>query len=123
MNPTVVFFGTAILLTLIAFLHDFFSDIYRKTLKYQTTHSQATVTKLGYIDAHMKWIRMGRKSIPIWQDKQYNVHLLFEGSEYRFNDQDLYFKVNIGDTVSIIVHQGYNKKGKIKHQYLSIDDE
>lgn len=95
--------------------------IYRKTaLRYKTTRDVAKVVNKDY-DDHFA-LQIATKNYPLDLYDEYNVYILYKGEKLCFDDEDLYEKVKVGDTVHILIHNGFNKYGELKHTYLSIED-
>ena len=55
------------------------------------------------------------------QRDEYNVYILYKGEKLCFDDEDLYEKVKVGDTVFVLIHKGFDKHGELKHTYLSVE--
>lgn len=72
-----------------------------------------------------KMVKVGKTWEPqhYVQPEQYNVHLNYKGERHIFNCKDIYESVEVGDTIPIFVHTGYNEKGKVKHVFLTIGDK
>lgn len=93
--------------------------IYRKTaLRYETTSDVAKVVGKDYNDNLA--LRIATRNWALYDE--YNVYILYKGEKYCFNDEDLYEKVEVGDTVRVLIHKGFDKYGELKHTYLSIED-
>lgn len=56
----------------------------------------------------------------IFHDEEFDVYLIYKDNEYCFNDKDMFDSLEVGDEVNVVVHEGYNQKGKLKHIYLTI---
>jgi hypothetical protein len=53
--------------------------------------------------------------------EEYNVYFVYAYNNHVFNNKELYEQVKSGvDSFEIIVHKGYNKKGRLKHVYYTI---
>lgn len=95
--------------------------IYRKTtLRYETTRDVAKVIRKEEDDNFA--LQIATKTYPLGLYDEYDVYISYKGEEHCFDDEDLYEKVEAGDTVRILVHRGYDKFGELKHTYLSIED-
>lgn len=110
----------------IYFIYYLCITIYRKTLRYDTFSSTAQVCYKEYEEEYSttSFIHVDKVLVPHTQehDEEYKVYLMFEDKEYVFDDENLYKEVNVGDSIRVTVHKGYNKKDELKHVYLSIDD-
>lgn len=105
----------------ILFLYDWIIAIYRKTaLRYEITHDVAEVVDKDYDDNF--GMQIATKTYPLGLYDEYNVYILYKGEEHCFNNEDLYKKVKVGDTVHILIHKGFNQYGELKYTYLSIED-
>lgn len=97
-------------------------------LRYEEGYKWVKVGKKQYQDANTIYIPMtistGKTTTttltPIFQDEEFNVYLIYKGNEYGFNNKDLFDSLKVGDEVEVIVHEGYNRKGELKHTYLTI---
>ncbi len=85
-------------------------------LRYETIHDVAKVVDKYYDESAIKW------ATGIYAYDKYNVYILYKGEEYCFDDKELHEKVKIGDSVNILIHKGFNKCGKLKRTYLSIEE-
>jgi len=93
--------------------------IYRKTaLRYETTRDVAKVVDKDYDDNFA--MQIATKTYPLGLFDEYKVYILYNGEKHCFDDKDLYEKVKVGDIVHILIHNGYDKHGELKHIYLSI---
>jgi hypothetical protein len=94
--------------------------IYHKTaLRYETTRDVAKVVEKNYDDNYA--MQIATKTYPLGLYDEYNVYIWYNGKKYCFDDENLYKKVKVGATVHILIHNGYNKHGELKHSYLSIE--
>ena len=105
---------------LIWIIYKIVTSIYHKTLRYETFPSSAKVCNAEYVEEYTTWIYCGKTMIPQFHDEEFNVYLMYEGTEYCFDDEELYNSVNIGNNIPVVVHKGYNKRNEVKHIYLSI---
>ena len=103
----------------ICLIYEIAMAIYRKTaLRYETTSDVAKVVYKDYDDNFA--MQYATKTYPLGLFDEYNVYILYNGKKHCFDDEDLYEKVKVGDIVHILIHNGYDKHGEIKHTYLSI---
>ena len=103
----------------ICLIYEIAMAIYRKTaLRYETTSDVAKVVYKDYDDNFA--MQYATKTYPLGLFDEYNVYILYNGEKHCFDDEDLYEKVKVGDIVHILIHNGYDKHGEIKHTYLSI---
>ncbi|MCI9178008.1 MAG: hypothetical protein HFJ28_05560 [Clostridia bacterium] len=97
---------------------------YYDTLRYETFSDTAKVCSKKYEEEYIttKILPVGKVMVPQihCHDEEYNVYLMYRGEKHCFNNKDLYNLVNIGDSVCILVHKGYNKKNELKNVYLSV---
>ena len=122
-----ILFGFLLLLiigSVIWLIYEKIIAIYHMKLRYETFPSRAKVCKKEYEDEYTNIIMVGKVMVPQthYYDEEYNVYLMYNGEQYCFDDEELYNSVNIGDTVHVLVHKGYNKKDELKHVYLSIEE-
>lgn len=105
----------------ILLIYDCIITIYRKTaLRYETTPDVATVVDKEYDDNFS--LQIATKTYPLGLFDEHNVYIVYKGEEHCFDNEDLYEKVKVGDTVRILIHKGFDKYGELKHTYLSIED-
>ena len=83
-------------------IYEVIRQVYCDTLRYETFSDTAKVCSKKY-------------------EEEYNVYLMYYGEQHCFDDEQLYNSVNIGDSVCILVHKGYNTKNELKNVYLSIN--
>ena len=103
----------------ICLIYEIAMAIYRKTaLRYETTSDVAKVVYKDYDDNFA--MQYATKTYPLGLFDEYNVYILYNGEKHCSDDEDLYEKVKVGDIVHILIHNGYDKHGVIKHTYLSI---
>lgn len=94
--------------------------IYRKkSLRYRIKRGEGIVIKKEFDDRFITQIVT--KTFPMGLFNEYNVHILFRGKTYCFNDEELFKKVKVGDHVSILIHHGYDKQWNLKDTYLSVE--
>ena len=106
----------------ICLIYEIAMAIYRKTaLRYETTRDVAKVVYKDYDDNFA--MQYATKTYPLGLFDEYNVYILYNGKKHCFDDEDLYKKVKVGDIVHILIHNGYDKHGELKHTYLSIIGE
>ena len=106
-------------------IYEVLMEVYYSTLRYETFSDTAEV----YSKKHEKEyttttiIPAGRVMVPQihYHDEEYNVCLMYRGEQHNFDNKDLYYSVEIGDSVCILVHKGYNTKNELKKVYLSIN--
>ena len=67
-------------------------------------------------------MQMATKTYPLGLYDEYNVYISHNGETHRFNNAYLYQKVKVGDFVHILIHNGYNQDGELKHTYISIEE-
>lgn len=104
----------------IGLIYEIAMAIYRKTaLRYETTRDVAKVVDKDYDDNFA--LQLATKTYPLGLYDEYNVYIWYNGEKHCFDDKALYKKVKVGDIVHILIHNGYNKHGELKHTYLSIE--
>ncbi len=115
-----ILYGSFIALLVIAFIEFLYSKakkIYHKTLRYETSFSTAKVLNKKHEEEYDFYLQG-----TVHHDEEFNVYLMYEGKQYCFNSKKLYKSVHAGDMACILVHKGYNKKNKLKHTYITIDE-
>lgn len=101
--------------------YEIYIAIYRKTaLRYEITRDVAKVVDKNY-DENFE-MQLATKTYPWGLYDEYNVYILYKGEKLCFDDEDLYEKVEVGDTVYVLIHKGFDKHGELKHTYLSIEN-
>lgn len=100
--------------------------VYKVTLRYETFPSTAMVFKKEYEKEHSskRLVMSGpfMASIPEEQPAKFKVYVMYGEKEHCLNSENLYNSVNLGDEISILVHEGYNKANELKYLYLSIGE-
>ena len=61
------------------------------------------------------------KRYPFVRLNESNVFLSCNGQPYRLDDDELYKKVQEGDLVNILIHDGYNEHDELKKSYITIE--
>ena len=92
----------------------------KTALRYETMRDVAKVVRKEEDDNFV--LQIATKTYPLGLWDEYNVYLSYKGEEHCIDDEDLYEKVKVGDTVRILVHKGYNKNGELKRTYISCED-
>lgn len=57
---------------------------------------------------------------PLFEDCQLVVRYM--GQNYTFDDSEVYRRYEIGQTVRLLIHSGFNKNGVLKDTYFSLAD-
>lgn len=99
------------------------SEIYYTTLKYKTHTETVTVLGKKFKPAYTSttYVRAGKVTIPQTHHhtEKHDVYVDYEGETYCINDNDLFKKVEIGESIEVTVNEGYNRKGQVKNIYLT----
>jgi len=102
-------------------------DFYVRHLDYKTFSDIAIVDSFEYKRAHTTttMLKVGNVMVPQIRhhNEEYNVWLEYKGELYCIDDEELFNDVEENEKVRVWVNKGYNKKGKVKHIFLSIDSE
>ena len=95
---------------------------YRKKLRYEVYPDTAKVIKKEHVTPYTNTyiIAIGKIMVPqtIYYSEAFNVFLTYDGKEYCFNDEELYNLLEVGDSIYVMVHKGFNKKNEVKDIYL-----
>ncbi len=51
---------------------------------------------------------------------RYYVYIWIDGRRIELENRALYYKVEVGDVIEIDVHKGYNKNGKMCHEFFEV---
>lgn len=95
--------------------------ILKKGLQYREEKVSVLVNKIEYVPEKLRYIPTWCSVFPLECPEEYNVHYIYGYGEHLLNDKNLFEKVNAGKkSFDIIVHQGYNKRGKLKYVYHTI---
>lgn len=104
---------------------------HKKVLRYEEFYELVDVGRKDHQNAYTTYTSSsafnGKTVIAIiaqiFHDEEFNVHLVYKGKEYCFNDEDMFNSLEVGDKVKVIVHEGYNQKGKLENTYLTIAEQ
>lgn len=109
----------AVLIVLILFVIGCFSvGVYRsKKYEYKVVQVEGKVVKKEAISN--EGIKTS-KTIPIGVFAEHNVYIEIDGKTIDFDDEELYRRVEVGDTVILDAHRGYDKKGILRHEYHEV---
>ena len=98
-------------------------EIYYATLKYKSHTETVTVLEKKFKAAYTSttYMRVGKVTVPQTHhhDEEYNVYVDYKGVTYCIDDNDLFEKVEIGESITVTVNEGYNRKGQVKNIYLT----
>lgn len=116
-------FGILIVVVLAIFVLFFvgcFSiGVYRsKKYEYKVVQVEGKVVKKEAISN--EGIKTSKTTLPVGVFAEYNVYIEIDGKTIDFDDEDLFRKVEVGDTVQLNVHKGYDKKGALRHEYHEV---
>lgn len=97
---------------------------YARALTYSSDHAKAKVVDKKHENATYSTTLMpiGKVLIPQThriEERNY-VSLRVNDEVHVINDKDLYWDVEVGDSVDVIVHDGYNKRGILTHTYITL---
>lgn len=104
-----------------------YKEIRNKFLRYDEFNKVVKVGRKSYEKAHTEYISQiistGKTTtvtmVPIFYGEAFNVYVIYKGKEYGFNDEEMFHSLEVGDTVNVVVHEGYNWNGKLKHIELT----
>lgn len=107
--------------------HDVYKWRYNKTLRYEVTPATSRVIKKDFKGSYTttSMMRIGKTWFPQvhTHPEKYNVCLFCWGKSYTLNNRKLYDSVKVNDIIPVSVHTGYDKKGDIKEQYITLRTE
>ena len=92
-----------------------FGVIRYKNLTYQITTIEGKVVKKEFLGDETFEFKGKVHKVPIYNE--FLVTVLIDGKEIELDDADLFSKVEVGQTIKIKQHSGYNSKGQIRHEY------
>lgn len=107
-------------INLIIFIIQEFRNI---TLRYERFHDiPVEVCKKECIKIHNEFLpkQMEETSLIEHYEEEYIVYVMFEGNEYSFINEKLYYETCVDEVIFVCVHKGYNRKGKLKNIYLTL---
>lgn len=92
-----------------------FGVIRYKNLTYQITTIEGKVVKKEFLENESFEYKGKVHKVPI--RKEFLVTVLVNGKEIELDDAELFSQVEVGQTIKIKQHSGYNSKGQIRHEY------
>lgn len=99
----------------------FIPRLRKKLLRYKKEKVQVPVLRIEYVPERISQIPHYRSLYSRVIPEEYNVHYVYGYRNHVFNNKELYDKISKGEkTFEIIVHKGYNKRGRLKHIYHTI---
>lgn len=109
-----------VLIVLILFVIGCFSvGVYRsKKYEYKVVRVEGKVVKKEAISN--EGIKTSKTTLPIGVFVEHNVYIEIDGKTIDFDDEELYRRVEVGDTVILDAHRGYDKKGILRHEYHEV---
>jgi predicted membrane protein len=109
-----------VLIVLILFVIGCFSvGVYRsKKYEYKVVRVEGKVVKKEAISN--EGIKTSKTTLPIGVFVEHNVYIEIDGKTIDFDDEELYRRVEVGDTVILDAHRGYDKKGRLRHEYHEV---
>ncbi|MBR2744261.1 MAG: hypothetical protein IKE01_03075 [Clostridia bacterium] len=90
-------------------------------MQYKTViQGQGTVTKKRW--NRPIWLQhTENNNFPLCALDEFHVYVTYNCERLCFDGKEFFDKVNVGDTVMVHLHCGYDKAGKIRHEYYSVD--
>ena len=99
------------------------SEFYKATLNYKSHKETVIVLEKNFKGAYTTTthVRVGKVTVPQMHhhSEEYNVYVDYEGVTYRINDNELFEDVVIGENIEVTVHEGCDRKGRIRNIYLT----
>lgn len=100
------------------------SEFYKATLNYKRHKETVIVLEKKFKGAYTTTtthVRVGKVTVPQMHhhSEEYNVYVDYEGVTYRINDNELFEDVVIGEKIEVTVHEGCDRKGRIRNIYLT----
>jgi tRNA A37 methylthiotransferase MiaB len=99
-------------------------QVRNKYLDYTVREAQVQVVRksqeASYESTTVQMIGDTMRPMPEQHDEENDIYVSYEGTERCFQNKDVYDAVEVGDYVTIEVHEGRNQKGEIKNVYLSL---
>lgn len=97
---------------------------YRKKLRYEIYPDTAKVKSKEHVAAYTTtcMVLIGKIMMPqtTYHSEKFNVCLVHDGKEYCFNNEEMYNLLEVGDSVYVMVHKGFNKRNEVKDIYLGM---
>ncbi len=93
-----------------------YGTIRAKTLKYQVVTIEGKVVRKEFNGDEV--FKIGDKIHRVPMEDEYLVFVHVDGGkEIEIDDADLFDRVNVGETIELEQHRGYDKKGTVRHEY------
>lgn len=101
------------------------AEIYKLTLRYETSKEYVKVYKKEYKNAHSTTILMPVDEIMIPQTQhhkaEYNIYIIYDEEIYCINNKDLFDIVDSNDIICVYAHKGYNRQNVLKDIYFDVE--
>lgn len=98
--------------------------IKRTFLKYERFPAVVPVVDKEYKPAYIgtALVKNGKANVPqrINRPEEYNVFVEYRGERYTISNKELYEKINVGESIMIMVNVGTNEKGVEKDFYVEL---
>ena len=92
-----------------------YGTIRAKILKYQVTTVEGKVVRKEHNGD--EFFKIGDKVHRVRMEHEYLMFVLIDGEEIEIDDAEMFSRVEVGDSVKLERHRGYDKNGKLRHKY------